>query len=107
MSGESLFSRNIHFLHVLSEAKNKKQRENLIKYATRLQVMSVVEVIVNTLHGNVKISPALFNELKKKKKILRALKARKSWKVKRGYVMNLRKVLNLLLHDILKSDNKE
>jgi hypothetical protein len=65
-------TKNFDTLKVLS-CCNKHKRNKILKDADNELILSICECIVNTLNGNVKFPPKIFNKLKKNKYIIRKI----------------------------------
>lgn len=73
---------NKNFLDLLTKSNRKKQKI-LVQNASNEEIKSICEIILNLLKGNLKIDQKDFNKLHKKKKILRNLVKRGSYKSKK------------------------
>lgn len=74
---ENNIARNLNFLELLCKSKCKVRKE-LVKNATKDQIMSICEIIFNILHGVVSLSPDDISKLSKRKETLRQLVKKRS-----------------------------
>lgn len=63
---------NQEFLNLLCKSKPKLQK-SLINNASKVQIDSICEIILNILNGNLKVSENEFKRLNLKKSLLRTL----------------------------------
>lgn len=61
------------FLNLLSAAKNKKRRSQLIQLADAGEIHSIVEIIRNLLKGNITLNKKEIRKLKKYCAVLRSI----------------------------------
>ena len=76
---------NREFLNFLCKA-NKKIRKILIKNASREQIYTICEIILNILKGNFQVPKEQLEYLNKKKKQLRAIIQRSTLKKKKHII---------------------
>lgn len=66
------------FLKLLSQSDNKRRTKNLINIADRNEIKSIIELLLNVLHGNVPIDDYTLGLMRKCKTSLRKLTLNKS-----------------------------
>lgn len=76
---------NKHFLHLLCSSPRRVQH-TLIKNATKSQIYSICEIVLNILKGNLKLPEEEIQKLQKKKKLLRDLMKRSTLKTKKHLI---------------------
>ena len=76
---------NKHFLSLFCSSPRKVQHA-LIKNATKSQIYSICEIVLNILKGNLKLPQEEIEKLQKKKKVLRSLMKRSSLKTKKHLI---------------------
>ncbi len=79
----------------------RNQCTHLLKNATRSQVLSIVEIILNILRENIQIPDAVLNLMKKYKHIFRRLIEKQSWKKRRELLMKIGGVISKIFKKIL------
>ena len=87
-------SRNEYFVKALINVKSPKQRGALLKYATRDQILTLSEIIVNFLQGNIKFtSEDQLRDFIKHKRLFRiaGFRGRKSWIKRKQAIIDLGK----------------
>ena len=67
---------NLHLLNLLCTCNNK-QRLALIETLNKDQILAICECVDNVLGGNVELNKATFNEINKKRKLLREIVKKK------------------------------
>lgn len=93
--------RNHRILQLL-KTSNKKLRGSVLKTCNDDAIKAIVEIIINTLNGNNKISKHVLTRLKKHKSILRTLAcSRKSLKAKRKILIQKGGFLPVLIGTVL------
>lgn len=90
---------NQDFLRLLCSSKRKCQKL-LIKSASKDQIYSICEIILNILNGNIKVDEKNFKKLKTKRKLLRQIIKRGPVKEKK-YLIQKGGFLQLLLPSII------
>ena len=65
------------FLSLLAKSNNKKRRKLIADWAEKKDMDALGEVSLNTLRGNVKLSPSLLRKLKRHRKAIRMLASKK------------------------------
>ncbi len=101
MAGVSeLLQKNKSFLFGLSTF-NRSQRTHLLKNASRSQVLSVVEIILNILKNNFKIPDTVFQHMQKYKHIFRRIIEKQPWKRRRELLIKIAAVIAKVLKRIL------
>ena len=88
---------NKDFLNLLCKSK-KKFRKFLIQNASKEQIYSICEIVLNILNGNLKVSDK--NKLSKKRKLLRKIIQKSSLKKKR-YLIQKGGFLEILIPSIV------
>ena len=91
---------NINFLKLLTSCNSRLQKV-LIKNATKEQIYSLCEIILNILNGNVKLSEEEFKKLDKKKKVLRYLVQNKTSIKKKKYLIQKGGFLQFIIPSII------
>ena len=66
------------FLKLLAESKTPKRRKLLTNWASKHDIDAVSEISLNTLNGNIELTPKLFKKLKKYQNVLRVLASKKT-----------------------------
>lgn len=75
------------FLNLLAESKTPKRRRILTDWAQKPDMDALSEISLNTLKGNIKLSPKMFQKLKRHKKALRTLACKKASLAKRKKIV--------------------
>lgn len=75
------------FLNLLAESKTPKKRKLLADWANKNDIDALSEISLNTLKGNVKLSPQMYKKLKRYKTALRTLASKKASLKKRKSVV--------------------
>lgn len=75
------------FLNLLAESKNPKRRRLLVEWAGKNDLDAISEISLNTLRGNVKLSPSTYKKIQKYKKALRTLALKKASIKKRKQII--------------------
>ena len=65
------------FLKLLSESKTPKRRKLLIDWASKKDIDALSEIALNTLKGNLKLSPNVFKKIQKHKRTIRLIACKK------------------------------
>lgn len=65
------------FLRLLSQSKTPKKRKLLVEWAGPSAIHLLSEIALNTLKGNIKLTPSLFKKIKKSRIVLRKLSNKK------------------------------
>ena len=96
--------RNRQFLDFIANPPTKKQRQTLLKSATQDQVIAICEIILNTLAGNVDLTPQEVKTVSVYKKDLRRVgcNKRSSWTLRRKILQRIGKVISFLVSKTLK-----
>ena len=89
---------NKDFLNLLCKSNKKKFRIFLIQNASKEQIYSICEIVLNILNGNLKVSDK--NKLSKKRKLLRKIIQKSSLKKKR-YLIQKGGFLEILIPSIV------
>ena len=94
----SRLTRNNLFLRFIADPPTVKQRQAVLKIANEEQIQAISEIIVNTLAGNIDLTPAEKTSVAAYKKDLRraAVQKRKSWKLRRNIISKMGKVVSFL-----------
>lgn len=96
-----LLKKNLHILRLLKKS-NKKFRNSILKNCDDDVIKTLVEIVINTLNGNNKISKNHFGNLKKNKKVFRNLACpKKSIKAKRKILIQKGGFLPVLIGTVL------
>ncbi len=80
---------------------NRNQRKHLLKTATRSQVLSIVEIILNILRENISIPDGVLNLMSKYKHIFRRIIEKQTWKKRRELLMKIAGVIAKIFKKIL------
>ena len=101
--GTDRLDRNYQFLIFIADPPTVKQRQAVIKIATQDQVLAVSEIILNTLSGNIPLSPQSVKDLTPYKKDLRRAGSKKNtnWKSRRSLLVKMGKAVSLLVSTAL------
>ena len=103
----------LHFLHVLKDAKPPARRQLLVSASDEL-IKAIIEIALNTLNGNNKLSKSDKSKLSKHKSRLRALinpkfslkKKRKLLIQKGGFIVPLlTSILSSVIGSIISNNN--
>ena len=95
---------NRYFIFALANSKNRKQRLNLLRFATREQVLSLAEIVANFLKGNISIpNKTKIGKYRRRKRLFRVLgyMGRKSWLQRKQAAVDLGSSLIQFLNEIL------
>ena len=65
------------FLKLMAESKSPKRRKLLVDWASNKDIDAISEIALNTLNGNIKLTPNIYRKIKKHKKIIRLLASTK------------------------------
>ena len=105
MAGSELLRKNKVFLYAVTHF-NSKQRNYLLKNASRPQVLSIVEIILNILNFNLEIPQSVYDQMKKYKYVFRKLVEKQSWKKHKTLLLKVAgvivKVFKKIINDIYK-----
>ena len=91
---------NINYLKLLLNSNNRLQK-SLIQNASKEQIYSLCEIILNILNGNIKLSDEEFKKLDKKKKLLRYLVHNKTSIKKKKYLIQKGGFLQFLIPSLI------
>jgi hypothetical protein len=69
--------RNLHFLLLLVETSNYKQKKQLIITATPKQLLAICEVVKNVLYGRIKLNSSYKTQLTTHAKVFKFLSDKK------------------------------
>ncbi len=98
-----LLKKNKAFLLAFTNFK-RNQRKDLLKHASRTQVLSVVEIIVNILNANISIPDVVYRLMEKYKSVFRKLIEKQSWKKRKAILEKITevvvKIFKRILHEI-------
>jgi hypothetical protein len=87
---------NLDKLKILS-CCNKKNRIKILKEGNKDFILCICECILNTLNGNIKYPPKVFEKLKKNKYVLRKINKIKKVKEKKDFLIQKGGFLHYLL----------
>jgi hypothetical protein len=93
-----------YFLKSLASAKSPRQRRSILHFATRDEIISLAEIVLNYIAGNIKnVSLDKFKIFSKYKKFFRILgfNGRKSWLKRKQAAKQLGRVLVIFLKEVL------
>lgn len=88
------------FLETIPTLK-RKQRMLMIAHASRSQVLSIVEVVVNILADNIEIDRDIYNYLNRKRKLLREIAEKQPWQNRRKLLLVLGRGVTVILKGVL------
>ena len=75
------------FLELLAKSYTPKKRKLLVEWGGPAAIHALSEIALNTLKGNIKLTPALFKKIKKCRNILRALSNKKYSQSKKKHLI--------------------
>ena len=93
---------NIHFLRLIASTPSIKQRQTLLRTATKDQVFTLSEIVLNLLKGNIKVSDNTLKVLKSYRKPLRKVargRQKLSLVKRKEATVKAAKAISLLLKD--------
>ena len=94
---------NIHFLRFIASTPTVKQRQSVLRTASKEQIFSLAEIILNLLQGNLDVSNDTLKVLRSYRKHLRKVatpeKSKVSWTKRKEAVVKSAKAISLLLKD--------
>ena len=93
-----------YFLRIVANSTSAAQRRCLLKYASRMEILALSEVVANYLNGFIQISQDNFPLFLKHKRLFRIIgfAGRKSWIKCKQAAIDLGKVLSVFLKDALR-----
>lgn len=94
---------NLYFITTLLNSTSPKQRKNLLKYASKDQILALSEIVINFLNGNVTVAnDSNFTRFQKYKKLFRIIGSEKkiSWHKRQQALIKLGKILVIFLKDV-------
>jgi hypothetical protein len=93
---------NIQLLDLISKCKKAKDRKVFLEKGSDEFIKAIIEILLNVLKGNVSVSDKIKKQLKKYKRILRALICPKvSLKAKRRVLIQKGGFLNIILPAVI------
>ncbi len=100
-----LLRKNKVFLYAITHF-NRKQRNYLLKNASRPQILSIVEIILNILNFNLEIPQSVYEQMKKYKYVFRKLIEKQSWQKRKALLLKVAgaivKVFKVVINQIYK-----
>ena len=94
---------NIHFLRFIASASTVKQRQSVLRTASKEQVFAIAEVVANLLEGNIPISDAALKVIRIYRKHLRRLgtneRNKLSWIKRKESAVKASKAIAILLKE--------
>lgn len=97
-----LLKNNKTFLYAIADL-SRDQRLHLLNTASRAQVLSVIEIILNVLAENLKIKDKTLGLMQRYKSKLRDLTENQDWQKRRSSLVKLSKIVANILADVLNS----
>ena len=92
---------NKTFLHAVTDL-SRNQRLHLLNTASRVQVLSLIEIILNVLSENLAVKEKTLKLMERYKTKLRQIIVDQDWKKRRSSLVKLNKIVATLLSDVLK-----
>ena len=94
-----------YFLRVVANATSAAQRRCLLKFASRMEILALSELVANYLTGYFQLSQKNFPLYLKHKNLFRIIgfAGRKSWLKRKQAALDLGKVLSVFLKDALQT----
>ena len=94
---------NIHFLRFIASTPTVKQRQCVLRTASKEQILALTEIVLNLLNGNIDVSDDTLKILKAYRKHLRKVGAEKkkkiSWNKRKESAVKAAKAISMLLKD--------
>jgi hypothetical protein len=95
---------HLSFIKVLANARSNAQRRNLLKYASRQEILAISEIFINYLLGILKFSSSenyrLYFKFKQLFRVI-GFAGRKSWLKRKQAAIDLGKILSIFLKESL------
>ncbi len=105
MAASDLLRKNKVFIYAVTHFSSK-QRNYLLKNASRSQVLSIVEIILNILNFNLEIPESVHEQMKKYKYVFRKLVEKQTWQKRKALLLKVAgvivKVFKKIINDIYK-----
>ena len=93
-----------YFLLAIANSRSSRQRKSILDFATREEILTLSEIFLNFLLGNITLaSDKNFPTYSRYRSLFRLIgfKGRKSWLKRKQAALDLGKVLVIFLRDVL------